>query len=432
MQEIVGIGVGISIAIIALSYLIGKLIGEGKYIAFAKNQLAEIVFVAILFFSYSAFNIFVEEIVKSTTPLSYQQCEELKQNPTLDIYVPKNVDCGIGSSLVLVGNLFVEAKYLILQLATIQAGNGVIESLGYEKPPSGGVAIKGKIPGIAASATLISINIKTILNYLFNAVIILFVQREIILFMIFSGPAIFSLGLVLRLFPVLRRVGGLLMAIALSFIVVVPLVYTLFNSLYLAFPETPNAFKEGIRLVRVHINLVEEDLMRDLFDEKNIFEEEEKLRKEIVEGNYEEIVKGNITEIEGVRREVSNRGLKVIIKNVINNVIEAFEVTVDLFGKVLDMIVEGFRFIFKLIKFVIFVEGMFFINTNIIIKNLYLFWTDNLPINNFDIVIEDTANIMLFSYLMTFVVAISTIAFIKEVSPLLGGDIEIAGLTRFI
>ncbi|MCL6089353.1 MAG: hypothetical protein M1530_04305 [Candidatus Marsarchaeota archaeon] len=47
-------------------------------------------------------------------------------------------------------------------------------------------------------------------------------------------------------------------------------------------------------------------------------------------------------------------------------------------------------------------------------------------------VIDNVAKIMIFSLIAPFIAIMVMLAFIKVLSPLLGGDVEIAGLTKLI
>ena len=49
-----------------------------------------------------------------------------------------------------------------------------------------------------------------------------------------------------------------------------------------------------------------------------------------------------------------------------------------------------------------------------------------------DGVLENTAKLLIYATFIPFIVLMGTIAFIKGLSPLLGGDVEIAGITHLI
>ncbi len=438
-------GLGISIFIIALAYMAGRLLGNERYLAFAKNLLIDTILVMAILFSYTFFEPIIENLVSSINPQGYGVCIKYKSLPASDLElfqdpIPASMPCYMGSSIAYLDSLFFEIKYMFLQMTVIQTANGLIETVHINNPrneirsdfSTTGVPIFG---GLARVTTII---LKSMASFLTNAALFVFFQKYLLLFFYYAGPFIFGLGLFLRFFPISRKVGGLLMAIYLAIIFVFPLVYNLFYILYLS-NDPVKATNSETRLVRVKFSILEDKSIYNGLNLKSPIEIANEVEESIKKGTFGEELDNDMNtlyeeSLKDQKKAEQDLGINPntnsgsFISSIPDYLWKIFSDSVN----ILDSLKSIWRFIQTMLLVVGRVHVVMFFQTDLLYGGVLGLRGRDMGFSLLDMMLEDTAHIVFYTYLSSFIAALATIAAIKDLSPLLGGDIEIAGLTHFV
>lgn len=442
----VAIGITIASCIIALAYMAGKALGREEYILFAKTETYELIFVGILFVSLGFFTPLLNSFVNEINPEGFAECNTIKSSGVDSVFrykIPDDMDCYMGVSIMHFDNLFFELKYFTLQMVSVQAYNGIVETTYIDKQLQGkfgtNIHISG-IPVLLGPSKAVTLLINNLMNYVTNAGIYILFQKFMLVFMFYGAPHIIGLGMLLRCFPGSRKLGGLMIAIALSIILVMPSMYAFADRIYRDIPSTEiSTGISNMHLVKTNLGAATKASWNGKSSETVFLEMEENLKNKEFYSKWDEDIKKEEEETEKALKDSGmteenflQRTVGVmpdLLKWLFNNTI----------GKILSGSVAIWNFIVKTISIVTKIYVPLFYSSHFASEVGDLIGMDevriggiDLKITLIDILIEDLSNIMIFSYFFSFVAMLSVIAFIKELSPLLGGDVEIAGLTNLL
>ncbi len=427
-----GVGVGIATAIAALAYMFGHITEKKEYIVFAKNQIVEILIAFLILTSYQFLDPMLDNLVSNIDPVGFSTCTNIKSagtpilNSVFSDPIPQDMPCYMGAGMVLLDDVFFEIKYYVIQITAVQSLNGILDSMVLEdlraEVLGAGVTYNG-FPGFAGLAKIVTINLKNISSYLLNSAMFLFFQKYLLLFFFYARDTIFGIALFLRLFPISRKLGGLLMAIVIAQMFVFPITYAIFDNFYQSLDVVPSSPPGmNLKLVRVSFGILDDS---DLFGSETAIQKYKKVEEAMMNKKYGKHMDDFINEQnEGVKQmkddaEAQTQGFLGTLKQFIVSIWKFFS----------DELKSIYNFIGLFIKIMIQVHVFLLgqLESSYLSKEYFVN-----GITMFDIMIEDLSNIMIYSYLMTFISVISWVALVKDLSPLLGGDIEIAGLSHFL
>ena len=224
-----GILLTISLLLMLLVYVFGNILMNERMKAWAKIELFEIIYSVIILvfalYAVGAANSVVTGVVAGSDPYTSCVCDTNFQNIPGSIYYGIE-QCHIRLSLYFLSTVFKETSDLGLStyisyivtatLADAQLSmENVIEPAGmFTWTPWRGIWAMGN----TVKAEVFSKSILIMTVTMFQEVLIRFIATSLF-------PVLFVLGVVLRAFTFTRRLGGLLMAIALSLFFIFPMFY---------------------------------------------------------------------------------------------------------------------------------------------------------------------------------------------------------------
>jgi hypothetical protein len=262
-------------------------------------------------------------------------------------------------------------------------------------------------------------------------------------FLVFGFLPILTLGFLLRIVPASRQLGGLLIAIALASYYFFPFMLSVADAIYLSLPVAENNHYDTreYRISRfVPTGLDVYDFSGDFDDISNIF-------RDTPTGNpFESTLRDMDSTIGTVENRFTESGVDINSENVLtdpdsNSLVQAtlksmlVDVENTFSGKTitlaLDMVSGAYTSL-------IMAAGFIFPNTAQGALTIDLTSRDGTQITKTHIsplvfvLVDELTNVWIFMGLVFYILAVAMIGAIKGLSPLLGGDVELAGLTRLI
>jgi hypothetical protein len=383
----------------AIVYMLGQLLGSEKMSAFAKLEFAEIIYSAILIVSIlwilGMATGALEGLIGGIYPhgLGTTIC-----GGTYDSYFggDENFPCHLRVARVYLDTLYAEGKEFNYELLSAHMWYSFFQGFhftgDFHEHASGTVNFSpmGSLFSLPSSvySYMFEFGMRSMLIVRFQAFFINFINYALY-------PVLLMLGLILRTFPFARRIGGLLMAIAISLYFVFPMFYVVGGYMFENIRENvecegsapgqcpviaavhfnPDTFYEGIELVA---------------DDPNGASEVEEIEPpEIGTGEFEYLYRGTDTYCdtenqgwEGIGDTLLNLGRSSIFAADFTTLLSSEEYMDSILGP----------------------GG----------------------------VIDATARFTFFSMFFALLSIFSTIGAIRSLSPIFGGDIELAGLTHLI
>ncbi len=423
-----------STALIGLAYMVGNVLGIEKLNVWAKHEIGEVVAAALIFTLISFFTTSADKVAEAAVqiidkPAHTTFCTTSSPPPYKFTVNGKDIDpgyddlpCHMRVADNYLTSIFYETASLFKSIGLAYSTLSYISTFSYSSTFQGA----GKFLSAALTTTNFFLGFaKTKVNfysfmfrYLTRLLIIIRFQEIILRFIAVAlFPILLSLGIGLRAFFLTRKLGGLLIAMALSLYYIYPLFFVIGDAVYynvaylhsysgtqhpnpavnpvlakttisddlMAIPGLNAKMNEtgGKIVVEKDANLLKDQatLTTDITETKKLSEkEQEKL------SGASNICSGIATEwndIENVEKDFP--------ENLMNRY---FTELMDKHVGNMNIFVSGFK------------------------QNLYA--------------LDLLARLMFFSTFFSFMAVITTIANIKVFSPILGGDVEIAGLTRLI
>jgi hypothetical protein len=406
---IFGIVVMTSVFISIFIYLLGIFLANDKLKGWGKNEFFEIFYSGIVFsaimFAVPTLNIVINDLFASSDPISQQLCE-------ISTFPPSSPYYGVGSchirlAIYYLHSMFDEASkvsrsiYLNYLFTSVMADLSIAIEFVFEMA---GFFTYQPIRGFFTIGNIIKTQMFDILTKLmmatkFQEILIVFIERALFLNLL-------VVGIILRIPAFTRRLGGLLIAIAMALYFIYPMFYA-FGALIIndiKHKIDPNVGLEtassvsvvermymsgSIPILSSNIDLGY-DKMMEAGEAKKKLESGELLRDSALEKGFLPSPTQLTAEGELSPEEINNR---------MNKMKEAYKKAWGWFEDVMK-------------------------------KK----WYDPLVLIAYEEggPIDAAARIAFFSVFFGFVAIMATIAAIRSLSIVLGGDIEIAGLTHLI
>ena len=378
-----GVVILATISIIALAYLIGSLLSNDQLKAWSRIELTEAFYSAVIIaLAFSIFALadasiagFLDSGVHPGPPI----CTALSAQPAYDEY-----PCHIAVAKSFLSTLFDQGSSYLYSLLRQYSRFSFLASMGLNwdslEHSMGSLSFTPFAPYLQLPMSIYS--------YLFDfgvRSLILIKLQEILLGFINGSifPVFFIAGAVLRAFPAMRRLGGLMMAIAVSFYYVFPAFYVLgsavFTQMMLQSPtgnvmEAPEIDFSALNMPYTDPDMSSYSQAQRSSGELLTLDQSANICKPAAERDSGFDVAGEWTDFIG------------------------------LMGQLIAAPVSGVAWGDQF-------DGWIFGNSGII---------------------QGMGRMVFFSLFFSFLAVMSTIAAIKSLSPLFGGDVEIAGLTHLV
>jgi len=379
-KMVYGVLLLIASIILGAAYMIGKALEREEWITWTKIQLAELIVVLIFPLFLYMFTYYLETpVANSIDPIGTNYfCTGIQLNHNCLMSIGGSyLENLIRESLAFYKTL-VYSNYFPSMFGSTQL---MFNHLGTKSEVSYGFKFLELFVGTMDYFT--SMLGKVI-------IVISFIYLFLLFFYKISG-ALLLLGLLLRMLPLTRRIGGLILAIYVGFMFFYPFMLSFSDSIYWSFPADEHT----------HGHIFKDVLFILGSDQVNM----EGLIKEIKDPF-------NLNEISTYQDEANK---------------ESSNFVSDLFGWLKDLTIDFWKQIkdFKsLVRFVESIPVMFYYLT--------IVSTTGYNYSFFDPILSQLADFIIWGPVIQLFYLIATIGVIKNLSSLLGGDSEIAGLTHFI
>ncbi len=394
----------------SLVYMLGHFLSNEKMIAFGKLEIVEVVYSAILIVVVLGILAMATEAAGAVIMAVYpSNLGSVYCSPDYDHYFNDfegNFPCHLRVARIYLDRLYAEGKLFNYELLSIHMWYSLFQNIGlssdFHEHTSGSVQFTplGSVFSIPSS----------IYSYMFEfgmkAMVIIRFQQFFLNFINYSiYPVFVVLGLILRIFPFSRRLGGLLMAIGISLFFIFPMFYVLGGMIFQNISEKSayyDAAKSGDPDLDPNVGAPE--VITSLqFDPQEFYSRIDLMNEDedVLSGEYDDEVLTNDYLMEHIYPSSAN-----FCKTSDTGLMEGG-----------SLVVDWVKEFFYALDF----TGMIVSNEDYI---------DSLISPGG--VIDATARFVFFSMFFSMLSVFATIGAIRSLSPLLGGDIELAGLTHLI
>jgi hypothetical protein len=424
-----GAVVGIGIALIAISFILGKFFDNRKMQEWAKAEVLQMVTPFLLMLVLFTLVPLLNPLIQDMDPLRFAEICNNQDYPQYDINEGCHAAIG-GAFLNSITQESIDIQRNIMRLGffislpksifSMPAGGGVIGS-------TGSIVFNSMIFIFTNTSMDILLNMS---RFLTTTIMVSGGFSMVYRFLVFSFVPLLTLGLLLRIIPVTRPLGGLLMSIAIVSYFFMPMMLVFADSIYMNI--APDGNNGGMRISKfapmnydfydfngTGMNLGEVGKANDPNNPSPAYD----FSTALADANARE--KDVQTEMSKKNIDFNNPDPKSV-----NSFIEdIFNGNTFLKGlKVVGGIVVGMANSIRLMAGFIFPT----------VAQMSIFYLGNGEVAEsyisplVFILVDEMTNVWIFIGLMLYISAISVIAVIKTLSPFLGGDVEIAGLTKLI
>lgn len=399
---IAAIGLMIAVAFAVLVYMLGHFLSSERMIAFGKLEIAEAIYSAALLVAVMAILATATDaagaVIQAVYPsnLGPQIC-----GPTFDAYfhdAGHQFPCHMRVASYYLATLYTEGKLFNYELLSTHMWYSLFQNVGlsadFHEHSSGSIQYSplGSIFSIPSSvySYMFEIGMKSMVIIRFQQFLLYFINYSLY-------PVLVVLGLLLRTFPFSRRLGGLLMAIGISLFFVFPLFYVMGGIVFQNIADrSPVAGEPG----RGDVITATSFDPADFYSKTGFLEEDDGLIGSGVPGEN--------------AGELTDEYLMANLYPANVNYCYPEETGIpDGIGMLVDWVKEFF--------YAVDFTGMIISNDDYVHSLIG-------PGG----VIDATARFVFFSMFFGILSVFSTLGAIRGLSPLLGGDIELAGLTHLI
>ncbi|MBD3398447.1 hypothetical protein GF412_04450 [Candidatus Micrarchaeota archaeon] len=408
-EMIAVLAISLAIVFAALVYMLGQFLNNDKMIAFAKLELVEAFYsaalIVVVLLVLATATEAAASLIKGVYPdpgLGAQIC-----GPTFDPYFndfENQFPCHMRMARYYLDTLYSEGKLFNYELLSIHMWYSFFQNIGvsadFHEHTSGSV----NYSPLGSAFSLPS----SIYSYMFEfgmkSMVIVRFQQFFLNFINYSlYPVLVMLGLILRTFPFSRRLGGQLMAIGISLFFIFPMFYVLgaiiFKNVAMQSPYYDSSQPDpSKRMPEVITSL---DFDPEEFYGKVGFVEEDSIVSGEVPGqdmpddNEKYLTEELYPETVNYCQQTSDFG-EADAADLLSDWFDMFLYSIDFTGQIVDD--DGY------IDSLIGPGG----------------------------VIDATARFVFFSMFFGLLSVFSTVGAIRSLSPIFGGDIELAGLTHLI
>ncbi|MFA5049675.1 MAG: hypothetical protein WC501_01575 [Candidatus Micrarchaeia archaeon] len=383
MALYIGLALLASIGIVSIAWMVASFFNHDGIKAYAKAELFEIIYSAILLILiFALFPVFDTAIQLSSNYFYSQTTINQVKALALTDNAYSSIPIHFQYAKFFLGSLFNEGVIFNANLYSGYSITGVLEEIYLSVDlfwEQRGLINYNPLKGFFHMGNSMKMQIFDLVI----KVLIITKFQEIFLHVFLYGvfPAFLGVGLVLRSFQFTRKLGGLMMALALGFYFVFPLAYLLGGMIY--------AGSDG--LYKDIITSIDSRLSPDYDGYKTDVDMAEKIKQQIENGEL------NIHSPTQTEEELKNSLAGVDVCNIFKNP-----------------------------------------GTNSGTQDSFKDWVDTLKDNGIGITAIDdsylkiSSRLIFFSMFFSFFGLMATIASIRSLSMLFGGDMEIAGLTHLI
>lgn len=398
------IGLMLATAFAVLVYMLGHFLSSERMVVFGKMEIAEVIYSAVLIIAVMGILATATEAAGALITAVYPgNAGPIICGPSYDAYFggDSSFPCHMRVARIYLDTLYVEGKLFNFELLSIHMWYSLFQNVGlsadFHEHASGSV----QYSPLASAFSIPS----SIYSYMFEigmkSMVIIRFQQFFLNFINYSiYPVFVVLGLLLRTFPFSRRLGGLLMAIGISLFFIFPMFYVLGGIIFKNIADQsglPDDPTKGDVITSLTFNPTE-------FYSKIKFVNED-----------ESLLSGGASGVPGSNTEMlTEEYLKTTLYPSNVNYCQSADTGIP---EGIDQVWDWVKMFFYAVDF-----------TGLIVSNdAYI---DSLigPGG----VIDATARFVFFSMFFGLLSVFSTLGAIRSLSPLLGGDIELAGLTHLI
>lgn len=406
-QLIAASGIMLAAGFSALVYMLGRLLANDKMSAFGRAEAIETVYSAVLVVSVmmilSLATTAAEDLIVSVHPHGNEICKSGIYDNYFGKDTLKQFPCHMRVARIYLDTLYAEGRVFNYELLSTHIWYMVLQGIGlnsdFHEHASGTM-------DYSPMGSLFSLP-SSIYSYMFEfgmkAMVLVRFQAFFLNFITFSlYPVLLVLGLLLRTFPFSRRLGGLLMAIAISLFFVFPMFYVFGGIIFENIrAESPT----GTVLTSLHFDPAKFYAQMGIMSEDNFILSQPSQTTDPSSG-----MPGLYSPVATTENlEYLYKGMDTYCDSSSMEALDTLESFYSLGQAMLTNLVFAVDF------------------TDMVLSDDYV---DSLigPGG----VIDSTARFVFFSMFFAILSVFSTVGAIKSLSPLLGGDVELAGLTHLI
>jgi len=422
--------VGIGVALIAIFFILGKFFDNKKMQEWSKMEVLQMVTPFLLLLVLFTLVPLLNPLIQDMDPVRYSSICDIPNNPDQSI----NEGCHAA-----IGEMFLDdilQETIDIQRNILRMGFFVSLPKSIFSMPAGGGVIGST--GTIVFNSIVYVFTNTSMNILIGfskfLTTTMMVSGGFLMlyrFLIFSFVPLLTLGLMLRILPATRPLGGLLMSIAIVSYFFMPMMLVVSDSIYMSI--TPN--DNNMRISKfAPMSLKFYDFKGNSLNLGEVGKAEDPNNPSPAYSFDDALAAAN--EHEAIVLDEMGRGgidfnrPETVNSNSVANFLEDF-FTGDILlqgTKTVGGVLLGMANSMRLMAGFIFPS----------MAQISFFYLQNGAVANTNIsplifiLVDEMTNVWIFIGLMLYISAISVIAVIKTLSPFLGGDVEIAGLTKLI
>ncbi len=432
--------VGIGVALAAIFFMLSRFFENKKMEAWARQEIAQMALPFLLLIVLLLLEpLLIASMVHDVDPIRY---EKLCGNAIVDdsmchiVVGEAYLRSLTEETLDIQQNLLRMSFYLSLAKSMFSsAGQGVVAASGTKI--SNSLVYAFTVPALEM--------LKFVSGLLSTTMMVCGGFLALYRFLVFGFLPMLTLGFLLRIVPATRQLGGLFIAIALASYYFLPFMLSVADAIYLSLPVAENnKYSDDGKEFRIS-RFVPTDI--DVYDFNGDVGKIDNIFRDTQTGNPFETALVNMDSgISTVNSEFASGGVDINKENVItdsssNSLLQDVlngmlsDAGKTLTGKTIAMAASMVAGAYTSL---VMAAGFIFPNTAQAFLSFDFRTNDNTQITQTHIsplvfiLVDELTNVWIFMGLVLYIVAVALIGAIKGLSPLLGGDVELAGLTRLI
>lgn len=406
---IIGAAFGISVFLSSIAYMVGTALSDDRIKGWARFEVYEIFYSALLgVLIASSWGIMIglsDDIAKSLDQQGYLFAIGQMDNKPIFLTMAQTY----------MQEIYGEIAYLYTEISKVTSVTMFLDSISY-------TVIAAQLEDVGGSVSLslcplfvgpFNFLMGNITEMLIRVGLIAIFQTSLLAFIKSVMPAFIGVGFALRIPGPTRKLGGLMMAMGLMLYFMFPMFYVFGGGIYHSLEPVEKfagmriaKFNSYFGTVNIFGNSIEYD--REFDDRLAVYEEYIKSGK-LEEMNTEELEASLGSDLQKIHSNFYSvdTSLPGFIKVIIDSILSLPE----LIGNLVCISRVGAQ-----------AWNYGLLSPFVLDNKLFIS----------EIMFEILANLLFFTTIFSFMALMAVIAGIKGLSPLLGGDVEIAGLTHFI
>jgi hypothetical protein len=430
--------VGIGACLLGIVYMLSKFFENKRMEAWAKTEAAYMMVPFLLLLILSIISPLLAPMVQDIDPIRY--------NALCDGKVVDGSKCHLVVGEAYLRSIFSESLDIEQNVLRLSFYFSIAKSM-FSTSGSGIFAAAGvKITNSLVYAfTVPALGLLNFVSRLVTTTMVISGGFLVLYRLVFSFVPLVTLGFLLRIIPATRMLGGLLIAVALASYFFLPMMLCVADSIYLNIPPAPNNNLDGreyrlSRFVPVNIDVYDfgggKNDISMLFREKSAgnplsdaMAQMDTVRNDITQGINSNSQLGGLSSRDLLTNPSSKSAVGEVLDSMLNDVTKTFSLHT---AQMLVQMLEGAY------TSAVLAAGIIFPNTAQGALSITMSSYDGSTITSTHIspllfiFVDELTNVWIFSGLVLYIAAITLVGVIKTLSPLLGGDVEIAGLSRLI